>query len=371
MTEVGRFFDAVLYGEADQAEVTSRIARDGVLLGYGNELAVISGGAGFASVNTGEAFLQGFHYKNDASKLLAITPNAGGVARVDLVVLRLDRVGNSLTVVIHDGVIGAGVPSPTQIVGGVWEMPIARISTTSSVSTYTDVRTWQPNMYNPMTTSQDIIIANAQGNPIRKAKGANGTYLGVDGSGNINWSVPIGFANPMTNVWDLIVGGASGAATRMAKGGNNTVFTTDGSGNLSFQQIITALISVGAVSQISYSSTFSQGTTGGPWTWISGAAQTPGITFSSGGFGVCIMWGYTNTNAGLGNVCYVGIGLDTNTSVSGQYQIAQGNPNCNIPFCVILPLIGISGVHVMYGVHGSSSGTVTTTGQMMVMELKR
>jgi hypothetical protein len=45
-------------------------------------------------------------------------------------------------------------------------------------------------MTNPMTTSQDLIIGGASGTPARLAKGANGTYLGVDGSGNLAYATP-------------------------------------------------------------------------------------------------------------------------------------------------------------------------------------
>ena len=49
-------------------KVTARMVRDGICIGVGSELAVTSGVAGFVSVNTGEAFVQGFWYKNTAVK---------------------------------------------------------------------------------------------------------------------------------------------------------------------------------------------------------------------------------------------------------------------------------------------------------------
>src|SRR5215211_427402 len=47
-------------------------------------------------------------------------------------------------------------------------------------------------MTNPMTTANDIIIGGASGAPTRLAKGANNTYLGVNGSGNLAYSTPAG-----------------------------------------------------------------------------------------------------------------------------------------------------------------------------------
>lgn len=187
MTEYGRFFDGVSYGEADQAEVQSRMVRDGVCYGVASELAVTSGGTGFANVATGEAWVQGFWYKNDAVKVLAVASNPTAVTRVDRVVLRLDRTGNTLTAVVKQGVLGAGLPALTQIPGGIWELPLAQISTTSGVSTYTDDRQWQTNLYNPMTAAGDIIVADARGNPTRMAKGASNRLLGVDGSGVLGY----------------------------------------------------------------------------------------------------------------------------------------------------------------------------------------
>lgn len=47
-------------------------------------------------------------------------------------------------------------------------------------------------MSNPMTASQDLIIGGASGTPARLAKGSNGTYLGVDGTGNLAYSAIAG-----------------------------------------------------------------------------------------------------------------------------------------------------------------------------------
>ncbi len=242
MTEVARFFDGVSYGEGDQAEVQSRMAPDGVLTGYGGELAVTTGGAGFVSVASGEAFVQGFWYRNDAARLVAVTGNTGASPRIDLLVLRLDRTGNSLQLYVREGTVGGGIPTPVQIIGGIWEMPIASLSTASSATTITDLRAWQPTTKNPMTTPNDIIIGGVHGTPTRKAKGANGSYLGVDGSGNLNYSVPIGFANPMTTDGDLIVGGASGVATRVAKGAANSIFGVNASGVLGYYTDLDSII---------------------------------------------------------------------------------------------------------------------------------
>jgi hypothetical protein len=369
MTEHGRFFDGVSYGEGDQAEVQARMWRDGVIQGVGSELAVTSGGAGLASVATGEAFVQGFWYKNDAAKTLAITANLSATPRVDVVVLHLDRSANTLQAVIHQGVLGAGVPTLTQVVGGVWEIPLANISTASGISTFTDTRLWQSNVFNPMTTSQDIIIADAAGRPQRKAKGANGTFLGVDGAGALNYSVPIGFANPMTTTYDIIEAGVGGVALRRPKGAADTVYATNDIGVNGYSKVVTAMIAANAVTNYSNSATFSQlmGVTN-PWAWMSSAAQA-GHVFS-GGYGLCIMWGWVQCNASLGNIAHIGIGLDSNTG-AGVSTISQGNNGCAVPYCLVYPAGALSGSHTFYGVGGTPGGTCTFTGQMQVLEFKK
>lgn len=229
MAEVGRFFDGVLYSEGDQAEVQARMVPDQVYVGVGGQLAVSSGGAGFASVASGEAFVQGFWYKNTASKVLAITGNASVTARIDMVVLKVDRINNTLTAVIKDGVVGTGAPALTQIVGGVWEFPIAQISTASNVSTFTDMRTMYRITFNPMTTADDIIKGGSTGDPQRLAKGANNTVFGVNAAGVLGY-YPVGSAfvtdGSLVNA-DLaaqtIRGGVDGATSRIAPGSLNGV----------------------------------------------------------------------------------------------------------------------------------------------------
>jgi hypothetical protein len=55
-------------------------------------------------------------------------------------------------------------------------------------------------MTNPMTTANDVIIGGTSGAPTRLAKGANGTFLGVNGSGNLAYStVPSISGTPITS----------------------------------------------------------------------------------------------------------------------------------------------------------------------------
>lgn len=148
MAEIARFFDTVLYTESDQAAVQNRLRREGVLSEGANRLGVAAPGGMFVSVNTGEAMVQGFHYTNTASLNLPIANNTSGSTRVDVVILRLDRVANTLVADIKQGTPGAGSPALTQIVGGTWEFPLASITiptgTTAAITVgmIGDSRTW-------------------------------------------------------------------------------------------------------------------------------------------------------------------------------------------------------------------------------------
>lgn len=138
MTEIARFFDLTSYSESDQAEIQNRFRREGVLAEAGNKLAVAAPGGMFVSINTGEAMVEGFQYKNTASLNLAVANNTSGSTRVDRAILRLDRVANTLVAAVLQGTPGAGLPALTQVVGGTWEFALATLTiptaTTSAIT---------------------------------------------------------------------------------------------------------------------------------------------------------------------------------------------------------------------------------------------
>lgn len=130
MTQTARFFDAISYTELDQSDFNMRLMRpQGVLpdsvLGF---LTVSAIGSMAVRIGPGEAFIQGFQYKNDADVDLTIGPNSSGSTRVDTVVLSLNRTSNLLILLVKAGTPGAGAPTLTQIAGGNWEFPLANIS---------------------------------------------------------------------------------------------------------------------------------------------------------------------------------------------------------------------------------------------------
>lgn len=196
MTETGRFFDAVSYTEADQAEVQRRFRADGVLGEVAGLLAVGVPGGLFVSVAAGEAMVQGFWYKNTVSKNLAIAANVSGSTRIDRVVLRLLRTSNSLTSVVVQGTPGGGLPAITQVVGGDWDYPLATVTVPTATTTVVtaamlaDVRT-----YSYTLNSSDPV----NGEMLTTAKGAYKSLVIDPATKILQWAE---YAEPRKNHLD-------------------------------------------------------------------------------------------------------------------------------------------------------------------------
>jgi hypothetical protein len=147
MTETARFMDGTQFTESQMAEVLRRIIRDGLCYasggGAGLELQVTAPGGMFVRVASGEAFIQGFWYKNDANINLTVPANATGSTRLDYVVLHVDPSANTINVQYKTGTVS--LPTLTQIDGGVWEYAIASVSVANGAGSIsggniTDVR---------------------------------------------------------------------------------------------------------------------------------------------------------------------------------------------------------------------------------------
>jgi hypothetical protein len=183
MAEVARFFDVILYGESDQAEVQSRFRPTGVLYEAGSRLAVSAPGGMFVSVADGEAMVEGFHYKNTTAKPLAIASNTSGATRYDRIVLRLDRVANSLSAVVKQGTPGSGAyPALTRVAGGMWEVPLAGVAVTNGAlsivaSNLVDHRPFGNIIHNAI----EVGLGAAQGT----FAGVQRRTLTTDASGNL------------------------------------------------------------------------------------------------------------------------------------------------------------------------------------------
>lgn len=189
MAEISRFFDAASYSEADQAEVQNRFRSTGVIGGIGAALVVGAPGGMFVSVGAGEAMVEGFWYKNTATLNLPVSSNTSGLSRTDLVVLRLDRVSNTLSAAVVEGTPGAGTPILTQLAGTVWEIALATITiptgTTSAITAgmLADLRTYSRTVRNLRDIADgvvgyDALINGAVTNLLLNYKAATDLFTG-------------------------------------------------------------------------------------------------------------------------------------------------------------------------------------------------
>ncbi|MFJ3083029.1 hypothetical protein ACIPJG_25195 [Streptomyces halstedii] len=107
-------------------------------------LKVTGNGTGNVSLAIGEAFVNGFYYKNDAAKNIPITANAGSAARIDTVVLRASMSTKTVRAFYRTG--GTSAPTLAADENGDYEMPLAQctVAAGSSVVTATNVadRRW-------------------------------------------------------------------------------------------------------------------------------------------------------------------------------------------------------------------------------------
>lgn len=118
MAEKYRFFagasgDTREYSQMDFAEVFNLLFRDGVFYGVDNALIVTERTPNIMAVNvgTGQAWIQGYWYKNDATKVLTLDAADATNPRIDRVVLRLDFSTNrTITAAILKGT-PAGSPT--------------------------------------------------------------------------------------------------------------------------------------------------------------------------------------------------------------------------------------------------------------------
>lgn len=95
-------------------------------------LKVTGYGTSTVLVAPGGAFVNGFYYYLDSNKTLTVPANAGGTARVDLVVLRADQAANKVSAEYKTG--GTSAPTLTQNESGVWEIPLAQCTVAAGAS---------------------------------------------------------------------------------------------------------------------------------------------------------------------------------------------------------------------------------------------
>ncbi|MFJ8923845.1 hypothetical protein ACIREK_30760 [Streptomyces sp. NPDC102415] len=102
-------------------------------------LKVTGNGTGTVSLAVGEAFVNGFYYKNDATKSISVTANAGSSARIDTVVLRASMSSKTVRAFYRTG--GTSAPTLATDENGDYEIPLAQCTVAAGSSVVTAANT--------------------------------------------------------------------------------------------------------------------------------------------------------------------------------------------------------------------------------------
>lgn len=174
--------------------VAIRALGDGVIQGYSdpsvaaNNMAVGVGTGLQVLVATGAALLDGHVYRCTSSTPLTISSNSSGVTRVDRVVVRLTREGQTeegkCVLAVTAGTPGSGAPALTQS-SSVWEIGLATVTVANGASSLTsgnitDVRAYCLDFdsgTDPITVTADstraILVEQADGDDLLVADTTN------------------------------------------------------------------------------------------------------------------------------------------------------------------------------------------------------
>lgn len=110
---------------------------DGVLLSRLNGLAVTANSSGmqvFAA--SGQAWVSGVFYQNDAAVTLAIAVSDPSNPRLDRVVLHLDQTAKTVALLVLTGTPSGSPVEPALTQSGtIWEIPLARVLVGATVAT--------------------------------------------------------------------------------------------------------------------------------------------------------------------------------------------------------------------------------------------
>lgn len=120
-------------------QMMSAIMLSGVIKGFMSELAPFGDSSGrFVKVSSGQAWLQGTVFRSDAVEALAIAANGSGQARIDRLVVRLNR-----TSYIADFTILQGTPAASPAVPAIsrdaqyYDLALAQVAVANGASTIT------------------------------------------------------------------------------------------------------------------------------------------------------------------------------------------------------------------------------------------
>lgn len=143
-TSQGALGDAGAYSAAQWQQMYAHMigvgaeqANRGVIRGVLEELEVVANSPADTTVivEPGSALVKGIFFLNDADKSVAISSNASGSTRQDIIVLEADYTAQTVRIDVVQGTPGAGVPALTQSAGSIWQIPLAILTLASGFTT--------------------------------------------------------------------------------------------------------------------------------------------------------------------------------------------------------------------------------------------
>lgn len=201
----------------------------------GTEVKVSAAGTDLnISVAAGQAFIRGHYYINTSSKTLAVT-SAGINTRIDIVVVELDPVANTIITKIVEGTAVSSdpvAPTLTQTDTGTFQLPIAQITIPNSTlaitnEMITDLRTfmshdiglWTSTTRPANPTSQQTLGFNTTINQHEYWNGTDWVEFTPTDSVRVSDYVATG---------DILVAAGASNPERLPIGANNEVLASNG-----------------------------------------------------------------------------------------------------------------------------------------------
>jgi hypothetical protein len=193
MAETSGPWSGVDWTQADWDEAFSLVVADGILQSVRNECEVYANSVGMVvHVKSGDAWLAGRKYKNDAELDLTIATANVSNPRIDLVVLRMDYTAKTVHAAVKTGTASGSPSAPAlQQDTAIWEIPLAEVRVDAGVST----------------------IAAGKVTDRRVMLGGSGQRVMQTGVATLHWSgslrsgiIPVTFDTPFTATPTVIAG---------------------------------------------------------------------------------------------------------------------------------------------------------------------
>lgn len=147
-------------------------ANYGPLRGVGSELAVTATSpvSNQVTLGTGAALVQGAWYYNSASANITIQANGSGNPRIDLIVLQVDYVAQTVRYATLQGTpaVSPAIPNLTQSAGTLWEIPLAQIAVVSGFATIASTDITDRREYANIPNAQGMAALNQSASILQK-----------------------------------------------------------------------------------------------------------------------------------------------------------------------------------------------------------